>query len=96
MIAKCLSRVGGLCGEPNRVPTQAECDDIGEVMCRVGEQGEAIAENPRSDLDDDKSCGQSKRKCEAFGGLAGKVAEMRVVVGLHYLSVFHMVKSHAV
>ena len=57
MVAKCFSRVGGLCGKFDRVPTQAERDQICEVVRRVGEQGETVAENTRGNLDDDKRSG---------------------------------------
>ena len=54
MIAEGFACVGGLCGEFYRIPTQAQRDDVGEIMRGVGEQGEAVAENPRDNFTNDK------------------------------------------
>jgi len=41
--------MGGSGGESQRIPTQSQRDHVGEVVGSVGEQCEAVAENPCDD-----------------------------------------------
>jgi hypothetical protein len=64
------------------VPTQAEGNDIGKVVRGVGEQGKAVAENPRDDFNEDKGGCQSQGNGETFCRLFGRVAKMGMRVGI--------------
>ncbi len=76
MIAIGLAFVGGTGGDANGEPTQAERDDIGQVVGGIGEQGEAVREYPRGGFDKDEGKREEQRDGQSLCGLSRGIAQV--------------------
>src|SRR5436190_22041229 len=78
MIAKGFIRRSRLGTEPDRIPTQAQRDDVCEIVAGVGEERQTIAPPTGQRFNADKSERDTKRKSQTGDRPLGQIPEVRM------------------